>query len=153
MNLLLKGRVDAKGAQIAALDLTANDKQHLKLSGQVDWHSGLSAEAKVDWLDFPWHNLYPVIAKPDVDLRTLNGEVSYTDGKYLGNLKADLIGPAGAFSVSSPFSGDLEKIFRPLVCPSVAAHHLDHRRVRHRTCRQPAARLAGLHRTAAIRVA
>ncbi|MGO3619465.1 MAG: translocation/assembly module TamB domain-containing protein [Pseudomonas helleri] len=113
VSLLLKGRVDAKGAQISTLDLTANDKQHLKLSGQVDWHSGLNAEAKVDWLDFPWHNLYPVIAKPDVDLRTLNGEVSYTDGKYLGNLKADLTGPAGAFSVSSPFSGDLEKIFMP----------------------------------------
>ena len=113
VSLLLKGRVDANGAQITALDLTAGAQQHLKLSGQVAWHSGLSAEAKVDWLEFPWHNLYPVIAKPDVDLRKLSGEVSYTDGKYLGNVMADLTGPAGPFSVSSPFSGDLEKIFLP----------------------------------------
>ena len=113
VNLLLKGRVDANGAQITALDLTASAQQHLKLSGQVDWRSGLSAEAKIDWLEFPWHNLYPVIAKPDVDLRKLSGEISYTDGKYLGNVMADLTGPAGPFSVSSPFSGDLEKIFLP----------------------------------------
>ena len=113
VSLLLKGRVDAKGAQIAALDLTANPKQHLKLSGQVDWQEGLSAEAKIDWLEFPWHNLYPVIDKPDVDVRTFVGEVSYRDGNYLGNFQADLDGPAGKFSLSSPFSGDLGKIFLP----------------------------------------
>lgn len=113
VNLLLKGRVDSKGAQIAALDLTSGPQQHLKLSGQVDWHEGLSAEAKIDWLEFPWHNLYPVIAKPDVDLRAFSGEVSYRDGNYLGNFKADLDGPAGKFSLSSPFSGDLGKIFLP----------------------------------------
>jgi len=113
VNLLLKGRVDAKGAQIAALDLSANPQQRLKLSGQVDWHEGLSAEAKIDWLEFPWHNLYPVIDKPDVDLRKFVGEVSYRDGNYLGNFTADLDGPAGKFSLSSPFSGDLGKIFLP----------------------------------------
>ena len=113
VSLLLKGRVDAKGAQIAALDLTANPKQHLKLSGQVDWQEGLSAEAKIDWLEFPWHNLYPVIDKPDVDVRTFVGEVSYRDGNYLGNIQANLDGPAGKFSLSSPFSGDLGKIFLP----------------------------------------
>ncbi|PPA02210.1 hypothetical protein C4E44_20590, partial [Pseudomonas sp. MWU12-2312b] len=47
--LMLQGKVDANGAQIAALDLTASDKQNLKLSGQVDWSKGLSAEAKIDW--------------------------------------------------------------------------------------------------------
>ena len=113
VSLLLKGRVDAKGAQIAALDMTANPKQHLKLSGQVDWQEGLSAEAKIDWLEFPWHNLYPVIDKPDVDVRTFVGEVSYRDGNYLGNFQANLDGPAGKFSLSSPFSGDLGKIFLP----------------------------------------
>ena len=44
-------------------------------------------------------------------LRSFNGEVSYTDGKYLGNFKAALDGPAGAFSLTSPFSGDLTKIY------------------------------------------
>jgi len=109
--LLLQGKVDANGAQIAGLDLTANDKQRLKLTGNLDWSKGLSFDAKIDWLDFPWHSLYPLIDEPEVALRSFNGEVSYTDGKYLGSFKAALDGPAGAFSLTSPFSGDLTKIY------------------------------------------
>ncbi|WP_349746480.1 translocation/assembly module TamB domain-containing protein [Pseudomonas frederiksbergensis] len=111
--LLLQGKVDAKGAQIAGLDLTANDKQSLKLTGQLDWSKGFSAEAKIDWLDFPWHRLYPLIDEPQVALRSFNGGVSYTDGNYIGNFKAALDGPAGAFSLNSPFSGDLSQINLP----------------------------------------
>ncbi|MFY0727911.1 translocation/assembly module TamB domain-containing protein [Pseudomonas sp. NFX15] len=109
--LALQGKVDAKGAQIAALDLTANDKQSLKLTGALDWSKGLNAEAKVDWLDFPWHRLYPVIDEPQVALRRFTGEVSYTDGKYLGHFDAAADGPAGAFTLASPFAGDLTKIY------------------------------------------
>ena len=111
--LLLKGKVDAKGAQIAGLDLTANDKQSLKLTGNVDWSKGLSAQANINWLDFPWHRLYPEIDEPQVTLRTFTGEVSYTDGQYLGNFAAAADGPAGAFTLSSPFSGNLKQIFLP----------------------------------------
>ncbi len=111
--LLLKGKVDAKGAQIAGLDLTANDKQSLKLTGNVDWSKGLSAQANINWLDFPWHRLYPEIDEPQVTLRTFTGEVSYTDGQYIGNFAAAADGPAGAFSLSSPFSGNLKQIFLP----------------------------------------
>ena len=113
VSVLLKGRVDANGAHVSALDLTVNPEQRVKVSGQVDWQEGVKADAKIDWLAFPWHNLYPVIDKPDVDLRTFKGEVSYTDGNYLGNFKANLDGPAGAFSLASPFSGDLSKIYLP----------------------------------------
>ncbi len=113
VDLLLQGRVDAKGAQIAGLDLNAGDKQNLKLTAQLDWQQGFSADAKIDWLDFPWHRLYPVIDEPQVALRTFNGEISYKDGNYLGNLKADLDGPAGKFNVVTPFSGDLKQIFLP----------------------------------------
>lgn len=113
VDLLLQGRVDAKGAQLAGLDLTAGDKQSLKLSAQLDWQQGFSADAKIDWLDFPWHRLYPLIDEPQVVLRTFNGEISYKDGNYLGNLTADLDGPAGKFNVVTPFSGDLKQIFLP----------------------------------------
>ncbi|TFY88530.1 translocation/assembly module TamB [Pseudomonas nabeulensis] len=113
VDLLLQGKVDAKGAQIAGLDLNAGDKQSLKLSAQLDWQQGFSADAKIDWLDFPWHRLYPLIDEPQVALRTFNGEISYKDGNYLGNLKADLDGPAGKFNVVTPFSGDLTQIFLP----------------------------------------
>ncbi len=113
VDVLLQGRVDAKGAQIAGLDLNAGDKQSLKLTAQLDWQQGFSADARIDWLDFPWHRLYPVIDEPQVALRTFNGEVSYQDGNYLGNLKADLDGPAGKFNVVTPFSGDLKQVFLP----------------------------------------
>ncbi|QXH60152.1 translocation/assembly module TamB domain-containing protein [Pseudomonas azerbaijanorientalis] len=109
--LALQGKVDANGAQIAALDLTASDKQSLKLTGLVDWSKGLSAEAKIDWLDFPWHRLYPLIDEPEVALRRFTGEVSYTDSKYLGHFEAAADGPAGAFTLASPFAGDLTKIY------------------------------------------
>ncbi|MDY7564526.1 translocation/assembly module TamB domain-containing protein [Pseudomonas sp. RTC3] len=111
--LALQGRVDAQGADIAALDLTASAEQSLKLSGRLDWRQGFSADAKIDWLNFPWHRLYPAIDEPQVALRTFSGEVSYTDGKYLGNFSGAFDGPAGAFSLSSPFSGDLKQIFLP----------------------------------------
>ncbi|WP_421555201.1 translocation/assembly module TamB domain-containing protein [Pseudomonas kitaguniensis] len=113
VELLLQGKVDAKGAQIAGLDLNAGDNQRLTLSAQLDWQQGFSADAKIDWLDFPWHRLYPLIDEPQVALRTFNGEVSYKDGNYLGNLNAHLDGPAGTFTVVTPFSGDLKQIFLP----------------------------------------
>lgn len=115
VTLALQGRVDAKGADIATLDLTASPEQRLKVSGKVDWQKGLSADAKIDWLDFPWHRLYPVIDEPQVSVHTFTGEVSYTDGKYLGNFAGAFKGPAGPFSLTSPFSGDLQQIFLPQV--------------------------------------
>lgn len=113
VQMLLQGKVDARGAQIAGLDLNAGDKQSLKLTAQLDWQQGFSADAKVDWQDFPWHRLYPLLDEPQVVLRTFNAEVSYKDGNYLGNLKADLDGPAGTFNVVTPFSGDLKQLFLP----------------------------------------
>lgn len=113
VDLLLQGKVDAKGAQIAGLDVNAGDKQSLKLSANLDWQQGFSADAKIAWLDFPWHRLYPLIDEPQVALRTFNGEIAYKDGNYLGNLTANLDGPAGPFSVVTPFSGDLTQVFLP----------------------------------------
>lgn len=111
--LALRGRVDAKGAEIAALDLTATQQQHVALTGKLDWETGLKADARIDWKDFPWQRLYPLDATPAVALRSFNGEVSYTDGKYLGHFNGKLDGPAGAFSLSSPFSGDLQRVYLP----------------------------------------
>ena len=111
--LALQGRVDAQGADIAALNLAASANQSLKLSGKLDWHQGFSADAKIDWLDFPWHRLYPVIDEPQVSVHKFQGEVSYSDGKYLGNFNATLDGPAGAFTLNTPFSGDLKQVFLP----------------------------------------
>lgn len=111
--LVLRGKVDAKGAEIAALDLTASEKQRLSLKGTLGWAEGFKADATLDWLDFPWHRLYPEIAEPEVKLRQFKGLVSYTDGKYLGNFNAKADGPAGAFTLQSPFSGDLQSVYLP----------------------------------------
>ena len=80
---------------------------------QLDWSQGFVAEARLAWLDFPWHRLYPQIDEPAVALRKFNAEVAYRDGNYLGNFQGDLDGPAGAFSLGSPFSGDLGQVHLP----------------------------------------
>ncbi|MCF5706229.1 translocation/assembly module TamB [Pseudomonas syringae] len=113
MTLALQGRADAKGAIITALNLAASEQQRLLISGTLNWETGFKADATVDWLDFPWQRLYPVASAPQVALQAFKGEVSYTDGKYLGHFNANLNGPAGAFSVGSPFSGDLQNVYLP----------------------------------------
>lgn len=113
IDVALRGRADARQAQIEALDLTASDTQRLGISGHVDWHDGLAIDSKVGWRDFPWERLYPPSSPVPVKLRTLEGEISYRDGNYLGNVQGDLDGPAGAFSVLTPFSGNLQQIFLP----------------------------------------
>lgn len=113
MTLALQGLADAKGATIEALNLAASEQQRLRINGKVNWETGFSADATVDWLDFPWQQLYPLESEPQVALHAFKGDVSYTDGKYLGNFNASLNGPAGAFTVVSPFSGDLQRIYLP----------------------------------------
>lgn len=113
MTLALQGVADAKGATIEALNLAASEQQRLRINGKVNWETGFSADATVDWLDFPWQRLYPLESEPQVALHAFKGDVSYTDGKYLGNFNASLNGPAGAFTVVSPFSGDLQRIYLP----------------------------------------
>jgi len=111
--LVLAGRVDAKGAQLGALDLNASAEQRLRLQANADWQQGLSADATIDWLDFPWLRLYPLETAPQVDLRRFTAQVKYRDGNYQGTFKGDLDGPAGAFSVASPFDGDLTQVRLP----------------------------------------
>ena len=110
--LALDGLVDAKGARVKALRLQATPEQRVVLAGQLDWQQGLAADATLDWRDFPWRRLYPM-AEPPVSLQRLQGEVAYRDGKYLGNLKAAATGPAGAFTLATPFSGDTTQLNLP----------------------------------------
>lgn len=113
MTLVLGARVDAKGAVVQTLDISSTAREQVRLAGSVDWQEGLAAKATIDWQDFPWHRLYPVIAEPDVKVRRFKGEIDYRDGKYLGNLNGAFDGPAGAFTLVTPFSGDLQQVFLP----------------------------------------
>ncbi|MBV4536555.1 translocation/assembly module TamB domain-containing protein [Pseudomonas urmiensis] len=111
--LALAGQVDAKGAQLAALDLTASETQRVKLQANADWQQGLVADAQIDWVDFPWLRLYPLQEAPQVTLKRFNAQVNYRDGNYQGAFKGDLDGPAGAFNLASPFEGDLTQVRLP----------------------------------------
>ncbi|AVO55486.1 translocation/assembly module TamB domain-containing protein [Ectopseudomonas mendocina] len=113
MPLTLRGRVDAKGADIELLRIEAEERQYLQLTGALGWSEALQADAKLDWLAFPWQRLYPLEAPPPVALQQLQAEVSYSSGNYLGNFAAQLQGPAGDFSLSSPISGDLGQVNLP----------------------------------------
>ncbi|MFK0310784.1 translocation/assembly module TamB domain-containing protein [Pseudomonas sp. NPDC090233] len=111
--LVLTGKVDAKGAKLDALDLTASDTQRVKLQASADWQKGLVADAKLDWQDFPWLRLYPLETPPEVTLKRFNAQVQYRDGNYQGTFNGDLDGPAGAFTLASPFEGDLGQVRLP----------------------------------------
>ncbi|MDU9392380.1 translocation/assembly module TamB domain-containing protein [Pseudomonas sp. zfem002] len=110
INLAVRGRVDAEGAELAALDLHAANEQRLVLSASADWQNALTASATLDWQDFPWLRLYPLEQPPQVVLHRLKAQVQYRDGNYEGDFSGDLDGPAGAFKLSSPFTGDLGRI-------------------------------------------
>ncbi len=108
--LTLAGLVTASGADIQALTVQPEPQQHITLSGKLDWQHAFSADAQFTWLDFPWRRLLPAIEEPAVSLHQLTGQVHYQAGNYLGNFAAELNGPAGAFRVSSPVSGDLSQV-------------------------------------------
>ena len=111
--LTLLGVADAEGARIDALKLSADEEQYVQLSGELNWRDGFSADSHLLWEDFPWRRLYPLAQEPQVQLRHLTADLSYDDGNYLGNVVAELDGPAGAFSFSSPLSGDLQQLYLP----------------------------------------
>ncbi|MGR6655082.1 translocation/assembly module TamB domain-containing protein [Pseudomonas mosselii] len=113
VGLVLAGKVDAKGARIDALDLNASDTQRLKLQASADWQQDLSADASLDWLDFPWLRLYPLEQAPQVTIKRFNAQVQYRGGNYKGAFNGDLDGPAGAFTLASPFEGDLGQVRLP----------------------------------------
>lgn len=109
----LQGRVDAQGADIELLRLQAEAEQHLQLQGRLDWREAFAVDARLDWQAFPWPRLYPLEQAPPVSLQRLQAELSYSGGNYLGNFAGELLGPAGAFSLSSPLSGNLEQVSLP----------------------------------------
>lgn len=106
----LQGRVDAEGALIERLGLAADDSRHATLQGRLDWRDDLAAEARLDWRDFPWRRLYPQVNEPPVSLRRLQAELRYAHGAYDGTFQGELQGPAGPFSLASPFQGDSRQV-------------------------------------------
>ncbi|WP_082629187.1 translocation/assembly module TamB domain-containing protein [Pseudomonas sp. TTU2014-080ASC] len=111
--LVLAGLIKADGLRLDALSLNAGADQFVTLDGTLDWSQGLSIDSKMKWQAFPWTRLYPMETPPQVLLERLDAEVAYRDGDYLGNFVAALDGPAGAFTLKSPVSGNLERVYLP----------------------------------------
>lgn len=113
VGIALNALVDAKHAEVEALRLDAGEERQISLNGQADWQEGITGEAQLAWRDFPWRRLYPDVDEPPVALRTLNAQIQYDDGNYLGNFDAALTGPSGDFTLQSPVSGNLEVVHLP----------------------------------------
>lgn len=113
VDIALNGLVDTAHAEIDAFSLDAGEQQRVEVSGAVSWQNGLDAEAQLAWRNFPWRRLYPDIEEPPVALRTLDAQIQYGDGNYLGNFNAALTGPSGDFTLQSPISGNLEVVHLP----------------------------------------
>ena len=111
--IALNGLVDTTHAEIQTFNLDAGEQQRVELNGAVSWQDGLDGEAQLAWRDFPWRRLYPDIEEPPVALRTLDAQIQYDDGDYLGNFNAALTGPSGDFTLQSPVSGNLEVVHLP----------------------------------------
>ena len=109
MQLKLAALLKTSGAQLQVLRLSAGDEAFVALQGAVDWQQELQADAQLQWQDFPWHSLLGQDEIP-VQLHTLTGQVKYQAGAYQGTLNGDLNGPAGPFSVTSAFDGDLQQV-------------------------------------------
>ncbi|QEY59183.1 translocation/assembly module TamB [Pseudomonas sp. C27(2019)] len=109
MQLSVAALLKTSGAQLQALRLSASAEAYVALEGVVDWQNDLQADAQLQWQHFPWHNL---LAQDDipVQLKTLNGQISYNAGAYQGQIDGDLSGPAGPFSLTTAFDGDLEQV-------------------------------------------
>lgn len=109
IKLKLAALVKATGAQLSSLRLTASEKAFVAVQGAVDWQQELTADAQLQWQQFPW---YSVLAQEDipVQLQTLDGQVSYSAGDYQGKINGDLTGPAGAFTLATSFVGDLQQV-------------------------------------------
>jgi len=111
--LHLRALVNAQGAQVSDLSLTADASHRVSMVGSAGWSSDLTGEANLDWQDFPWARLYPQAAPPPVSATALKGLVRYGNGHFMGNLAGDFQGPAGPFGVTTPFSGDSQQVVLP----------------------------------------
>ena len=111
--LTLRGKAGTEGASISELSLVADARHQASLRGTLGWGAGLSGEASLDWQDFPWARLYPLAAPPPVQANRLKATVRYGDGNYLGTLDGQFTGPAGPFTLVTPFNGDARHLVLP----------------------------------------
>ncbi|MDX5300233.1 MAG: hypothetical protein LPK85_14925, partial [Gammaproteobacteria bacterium] len=115
IDLSLKGLVGLEDARIDSLQLSGTQAvdgrlPSLQLSGQVGWAQGLRLDTRARWQDFPWQALLAEAPEVPVRLRQAELDVKLEDARYTGTLNARLEGPAGPFSLTTPFAGDERRV-------------------------------------------
>ncbi len=109
MQLSLAALVKTTGAQLSSLRLSAGEEAFVAVQGGADWQGDLQADAKLQWQNFPWHQLLQQEDIP-VQLQILNGQVNYAAGVYQGQLDGKLNGPAGPFTLATAFAGNDQQV-------------------------------------------
>ncbi|WP_372997025.1 translocation/assembly module TamB domain-containing protein [Marinobacter sp.] len=112
--LALEGLLTTRAAENIRVEL-ATDRQSgggqdtVVATGAVDWSQGLDASADVRLRGFPWYTLVPGLEQPVVALRSLDGTVSWREGRYQATLDASVDGPQGSAELSTAVDGDAEQ--------------------------------------------
>lgn len=110
VELTLQGVVTGQNLDLQTLRLATAEQQYVTINGQVDWQQQLTAQAKIDYQQFAWLQLYPLASAPPVDLQKLQATLNYQNDNYQANLTGSLTGPAGNFSLLSELTGDLQQL-------------------------------------------
>ncbi|MFE8070947.1 translocation/assembly module TamB domain-containing protein [Marinobacteraceae bacterium S3BR75-40.1] len=109
----LRGHVDLEQARVERLRVTTGEGGRFELKGRVGWAEALQVEANVNSHDMPWPALVPVLADLPVTAKALEANVNLNGENYQGQLTAQLQGPEGPMTVSTPFNGDFGAIHLP----------------------------------------
>lgn len=111
VQLGLEGLVTTQAAKNIRIEL-ATDRENgggqdtFVATGAVEWSPELDARADVRLRGFPWYTLVPGLEPPVVALRSLDGTVSWRDGRYHAELEAGVDGPQGPAELSTSVDGD-----------------------------------------------
>ncbi|WP_298448077.1 translocation/assembly module TamB domain-containing protein [uncultured Marinobacter sp.] len=120
VELKLAGLVTTANAKDIRLALTAVSKdakspaesspKTVVVTGSTQWQGGLSAEADIQLRQFPWYSLIAGLEKPPVDLRRLDGNASWRDGRYQANLTAEVDSSQGSTELAAAVDGDTSQV-------------------------------------------
>ncbi|WP_354668050.1 translocation/assembly module TamB domain-containing protein [Marinobacter salexigens] len=116
IELALEGLVTTAEARGIQLELSAEGEENkdqaggstrnVVVTGTTQWQGELSAEANIQLNQFPWYSLIAGLDEPPVTLRSLNGDVSWRDGRYQANLTAGVDSPQGSSELAASITGD-----------------------------------------------
>jgi translocation and assembly module TamB len=111
VKLVLEGLVTTDAARNIRIELATarnngSGQDTLVATGEVDWRQELKASGDVRLREFPWYTLIPDLAPPAVAIRSLDGSVSWREGRYHAELEADVDGPQGSAELSTTVDGD-----------------------------------------------